>query len=455
MNERLGWKRTITFGSGDFAFNLYWQSLTLYLLFYYTDAVGLSPAAAGLIYMVASIWDGIVDPLIGVAADRTRTRWGRYRPWLLLGAVPLALGFGLLYWPAPLEGGALVAAVMAAHLLFRSLYAAVNVPYIALTARITRSSADRANIAGARLVFSTIAGVIVALATPRIATWVTGSPDGAQGYFVAAGIFALLATPILFFVFATTREGGEGAVSEPQPSHSLPVASWRAVFANRAFWTLVLASTLFIACYTAFAKSVLYYFKYILEAPDAGPTALALAGVSGLITIPAWMFASRRLAKRTIWLVGCGIFGSGLIALGLLRFDTVWQMNLFVVVMQAAFQGIVFAYWGMLPDTVEYGERQSGLRREGSLFGVALLFQKVALGLGAGLFGVALDRAGYVANQHQSAATIDGMRAIMVFIPLIGVLSSAALMFLNPLRRGVHERIVAEIAERDAGEART
>jgi GPH family glycoside/pentoside/hexuronide:cation symporter len=453
MTERLGWKRIIAFGSGDFAFNLYWQSLTLYLLFYYTEAVGLSAAAAGLIYMVASIWDGIVDPLIGIAADRTRTRWGRYRPWLLLGAVPLGLGFALLYWPAPLQGGALVAAVMAAHLLFRSLYAAVNVPYIALTARITRSSADRANIAGARLVFATIAGVIVALATPRIATWVTGSPDAAQGYFVAAAIFAVLATPILFFVFATTREDGDEAAAEPPASHGLSLGNWRGLFANRAFWTLVAASTLFIACYTAFAKSVLYYFKYILEAPDAGPTALALGGISGLVTIPTWMFVSRRLAKRTIWLVSCAIFGGGLVALGLLRFDTVWQMNLFVIFMQVGFQGIVFAYWGMLPDTVEYGEWQSGLRREGSLFGVALLFQKVALGLGAGLFGVALDSVGFAANQHQSAATIEGMRAIMIFIPMVGVLSAAALMALNPLRRGVHERIVAEIADRGVGEA--
>ncbi|WP_260582461.1 MFS transporter [Sphingopyxis sp. PET50] len=398
--------------------------------------------------MTASIWDGIVDPLIGVAADRTRTRWGRYRPWLLLGAVPLALGFCLLYWPPPFEGATLVAVVMAAHFLFRSLYAAVNVPYVALTAQITRSGADRANIAGARLVFSTCAGVIVALATPRIATWVTGSPDGARGYFAAAAVFALLATPILFFVFLTTREGA-GAAAAHRP------ASWaerRAVLCNRAFWTVVLAGTLFVACYTAFAKSLLYYFKYVLEAPDAGPTALALAGASGLVAVPAWMFAARFAAKRTIWLIGCGLFGAGLVLFGLLRFDAVWQMNIFVVAMQAAFLGIVFAYWGMLPDTVEYGEWRTGLRSEGLLFGLALLFQKVALGVGAGLFGVALGSVGFVANRHQSAATIEGIRTIMVLIPLAGVGLSAALIFLNPLRRGVHDRIVAEIAARREGE---
>jgi len=174
MTAALGWRRTIAFASGDFAFNLYWQSISLYLLFYYTEAVGLSAAAAGLIYLVASIWDGFADPLIGMAADRVRTRWGRYRPFLLFGAVPLALAFGLLYFRPPLQGTALVLVAMAAHLLFRSAYALVNVPYAALTARITRSASDRGNIAGIRMVFATCAYVLVARTTQPIAQAVTG-----------------------------------------------------------------------------------------------------------------------------------------------------------------------------------------------------------------------------------------------------------------------------------------
>jgi GPH family glycoside/pentoside/hexuronide:cation symporter len=138
---RLGARRMLAFAAGDFAFNLYWQSLSLYLLFYYTDSVGLTAAAAGLIYMVASIWDGLVDPVIGVMANRTQTRWGRYRPYLLLGALPLGLAFMLLYWRPPLAGTALIAVVLGGHLLFRSLYALVSVPYAALTARTFRACA--------------------------------------------------------------------------------------------------------------------------------------------------------------------------------------------------------------------------------------------------------------------------------------------------------------------------
>lgn len=441
--QRLGWRRTIAFGSGDFAFNLYWQSISLYLLFYYTEAVGLSPAAAGLIYMVASIWDGLVDPLIGVAADRTRTRWGRYRPWLLLGAVPLALGFCFLYYRPPFEGNALIAVVVGAHLLFRSLYAAVNVPYAALTARITRSATDRGNIAGVRMVFATCAYVLVARTTQPIAQAVTGSRDGAAGFFAAACIFALLATPILLLVFRTTHEPPESSVTYPRP----PIP-WRAVWRNRAFWMLVGGGAALIIGYTVFAKSVLYYYKYVLLDEAAAPGALALAGLSGLAIIPLWMLLAPRLGKRVIWLASCGIFATGLIGFALFGVGSAWQMQLLLIAMQTAYLGINFAYWGMLPDTVEYGEWRDGRRSAGLIFGLALLFQKVSLGLGAGLFGVALNSTGFVANQPQSGATLAGMKAAMVFLPLAGIALSALAMYFNPLRRGTHETIVADLAAR-------
>jgi len=123
-------------------------------------------------------------------------------------------------------------------------------------------------------------------------------------------------------------------------------------------------------------------------------------------------------------------------------------MTSFLIVMQSGFLGIYFAYWGLLPDTVEYGEWKTGERAEGLLFGLALLFQKVALGLGAGLFGLALAQIGYVANQDQTPATIEAMKRVMVLVPIAGVAVSALILWFNPLRRGAHEAIVAEIAAR-------
>jgi GPH family glycoside/pentoside/hexuronide:cation symporter len=446
MIKSLGWRRTIAFASGDFAFNLYWQSLSLYLLFYYTEALGLSAAAAGLIYFVASLWDGFADPVIGAAADRVRTRWGRYRPFLLFGTAPLAISFALLYFRPPLTGNALVAAVMAAHLLFRSLYALVNVPYAALTARITRSAADRGNIAGIRMVFATCAYVLVARTTQPIALTLTGRRDDPHGFFIAAILFALLATPILFGVFATTHEE-----SDPSPRRAAPAAAvWPAIRRNRAFWTLVAGGAALIIGYTAFAKSVLYYFKYVLNDEAAGPAALALAGLSGLVVVPLWMLVAPRIGKRAVWLVSCAVLAGALIAFALLGIHAPWQMEALLIAMQTGYLGINLAYWGMLPDTVEYGEWRGGARPAGLIFGLALLLQKVSLGIGAGAFGLALDRSGFVANHAQTPATLAGLKAIMIVLPLTGVAVSALIMAFNPLARGAHERILLELSKRAA-----
>jgi GPH family glycoside/pentoside/hexuronide:cation symporter len=444
---RLGLGRIVAFAAGDFGFNLYWQSLSLYLLFFYTDSVGLSAATAGLIYMVASIWDGLVDPAVGVLAGRTRSRWGRYRPYLLFGAPLLALAFALLYFRPPLAGTALIVAVLGAHLVFRSLYAAVNVPYAALTARITQRTDERATISGLRILFSTVAAATVALATQPIARAFTGRIDSPAGFTAAAGVFAIIATAVIFSVFLTTREQ---ATNEGAHSVAGIAESWRGVAGNRAFWTLVLGGGFMIACSTALGKSVLYYFKYALRDEAASRGALALSAASGLIIVPAWMLVSRRLSKRTIWLLSCGIYAAGLIGFGLAPPRSSALMAGFLIYMQVGTLGLAFAYWGMLPDTVEYGQWRTGVRAEGMVFGMALLFQKIALGLGAGLFGLALDAVGYRANVAQSPQTLHGLRLIMVALPLLGVAVCALAMAFNPLRRGVHETIVANLTKLDA-----
>jgi glycoside/pentoside/hexuronide:cation symporter, GPH family len=445
---RLGIGRILAFAAGDFGFNLYWQSLSLYLLFFYTDVVGLSAAAAGLIYMVASIWDGLIDPVIGVAAGRTRTRWGHYRPYLLFGAAPLGLGFILLYYRPPLAGTALVAALLGAHLLFRSLYAAVNVPYAALTARITQDAGQRATISGLRMLFATLAAAAVAMLTQPIALAMTGRSNGAVGFLAAAAGFALVATLVLLSVFAATRERASGGLSAPSIGLA---AGWRSIAGNRAFWTLVVGGGFMIACATALGKSVLYYFKYALHDEAGARTALTLSAVSGLVIVPLWMLAARRLSKRAIWLTSCGLYAAGLIVFALVRTRSAWAMDLFLVYMQTGTLGLAFAYWGLLPDTVEYGQWRTGVRAEALVFGLALLFQKVALGLGAGLFGVALGLVGYHANQVQTPQTLAGLKTIMVGLPLIGVCICTLAMAFNPLKQGTHERLVADLLAREPG----
>lgn len=441
--QKLGWGRITIFASGDFAFSLYWQSISLYLLFYYTDALGLPAATAGLIYMLASVWDGIVDPIIGAAADRTRTRWGKYRPYLALGAIPLGLAFALLYYQPPLEGLALIIVVAAAHFLLRTIYALVNVPYAALTASITQSASERGAISGMRMMFATLAGLLVASSTQPIVTSTTGQANGAAGFFAAAAIFAVIATPIILLVFATTREEPHQA---PPPHFDLSLL--RGIFGNRAFWTLIIAASCVFAFHTAFAKSILYHFKYALNDEASARTALTLSSASGLVTLPLWMLASRWLSKRGVWLAAAVVYATGCAAFLSLAAHETWQMYVIVVWIQTGYAGMAYVFWAMLPDTVEYGEWRTGVRAEGMAFGVALLFQKMALGLGAAMLGVALDQLGYRPNETQAPETLDGLKLVMALLPLLGVGVGAVFMFFNPLRRGAHEKIVADLAQR-------
>src|SRR6476619_1512723 len=196
--------RLLLFAFGDFAFNLFWQSIMLFLLFYYTDALGLPIGVAATTYMVASIWDGIANFAAGILVDRKHDRF-RYGPLLVVGAVPLGLTFVLTYLPPIVSGGWAVASVFVAHLLFRTAYAAVNVPYLAMTARVSADPGDRAFVAGMRMLFGTAAAVTVALSTAPVGRWLTGS-SAAQAYFGAAILFALVGAAILAMVGGTYCE---------------------------------------------------------------------------------------------------------------------------------------------------------------------------------------------------------------------------------------------------------
>lgn len=436
--------RKLGFAFGDYASNLYWQSVSLFLLFYYTDAVGLSAATAGLIYMVASIWDGMIDPVMGAIADRTRSRWGRYRPYLLLGALPLALSFGLLYYKPQWPGVPIAACMLGAHMLFRTCYTAVSIPYTSLTARITSSSSERATIAGLRMMFATLAAITVAATTqPMVAAF--GGGNSAHGFFLAAAVFALIATAIFPFVFLVTREPSEPSQTEPVPRLA---DYWRAILPNRAFWTVMAGIVAAIVCSTVLGKSVLYYFKYYLHDEGASRTALSLSAATGLIALPAWMFVTRLIGKRATWFVGAAWGLAGLAVFAATDVHSTGPTIGFLVYMTVCSFGLSLTFWSILPDTVEYGEWRSGRRVESFIFGLGQFFLKVALGLGAGLFGWAMDLIGYIPNVAQTAATLHGMKTIMVAGPAVGLLLAALAMFFNPLKRGTHESILAQLAAR-------
>jgi GPH family glycoside/pentoside/hexuronide:cation symporter len=429
MTARPSKPRLLLFAFGDFAFNLYWQSIMLFLLFYYTDALSLPIAVAATTYMVASICDGIANFVAGLLVDREHDRF-RYGPLLAAGAVPLGLSFVITYFPPPFSGAWAVGIVFVAHLLFRTLYAAVNVPYLAMTARISADPGDRAFVAGMRMMFGTAAAVVVALGTVPLGRWLTGS-GAAQAYFGAAVLFAAVGAAILMLVGATYREAAE-------PRRPLPGSVRAALISlarNNAFVALNAAMMAVIVAMTVLSKSVLYYFKYLLAVPHAGEIALAWMGLVGGIAIPLWMLLGRFVGLRALWLIALGLGIAGLLVFAAVPLSGIRAMQLFLVGMQIMAVGIYFVFWAMLPNTIEYGERTTGLHVEGAVFGLAALLQRIAIGIATGILGWGFESAGYVANVKQSAETLERMRETIAVAPLTFLALSFVAMALNPLGR--------------------
>jgi sugar (glycoside-pentoside-hexuronide) transporter len=421
--------RLLLFAFGDFAFNLYWQSIMLFLLFYYTDAIDLPIAVAATTYMVASVWDGIANFVAGILVDRGHARF-RYGPFLVAGAVPLGLTFVLTYFPPMASGGWAIASVFAAHLLFRTAYAGVNVPYLAMTARISADRGDRAFVAGTRMMFGTAAAVTVALGTVPVGRWLTGS-GAAQAYFGAAIFFGLIGSAILAVVGATYREGTQAHRPVPADFKALILSLVR----NRGFVALNAAMMAMVVAITVLSKSVLYYFKYLLNNPDAGQFALAWMGLVSAIAIPLWMLLGRYVGLRALWLIAAGLGMAGLVIFAAVRFDGATTMQLFLIGMQVMNVGLNFVFWAMLPNTIEYGERATGLHVEGAVFGMAALLQRIAIGIATAILGWSFASAGYVANVRQTADVLERMRDTVAFVPLVFLGLSCVAMAFNPLGR--------------------
>jgi GPH family glycoside/pentoside/hexuronide:cation symporter len=422
--------RLLLFAFGDFAFNLYWQSVMMFLLFYYTDSIDLPIGIAATTYMIASVWDGIANFGAGMILERRQSSI-RYGALIAIGGVPLGLSFVLMYLPPLAKGAPGIAIILLAHLLFRTAYAAVNVPYLAMTARISPDGGDRALVAGSRMLFGTSAAVVVALATVPLGAFLTGTIDPRRTYVAAAVFFALVGAAILAVVGATYRE--RVAISRP-PSRSIRGAL-RSLARNRAYVSLNAATMAMIVAITVLGKSVLYYFKYVLGDLGAGQLALALMFIVSAVAIPAWMLLGRIVGLRLLWLIGAV---GGITALALFAsvgIASVLEMQLFLIVMQVVNIGLNFVFWAMLPNTIEYGESETGVHVEGAVFGVAALLQRIAIGIATAILGWGFASAGYVANASQSAATLSGMRATVALVPLVFFALSCAAMLLNPLGR--------------------
>lgn len=453
--ERLSWGRRIGWAVGDLGINFYWQGITIFGYFYYTDVMGIPPFWAGVAYAVASFWDGVSDPIMGAIADRTRSRWGRFRPWILFGSIPCAIAFALMYWTPPLEGAWLVAYAMATHILLRTLLTAVGIPFGALSARLTHDFSERGVLATLRVVFAATGALVVAFTVPK---FVALFDDPQRAYFWAAVSLGAGATLILLIAFFSTRETGGDLDVDDAARRKLPllpgivrdVADFWLTLRHNGPLRLIFLSLILGGVSGMFGKMLLYWITYDLKQPGAMAWILPLPALVLLPCAPFWNRFARKTSKRDALWLGQGINLVTLLTFFFLNPHDTGVVAALMVVAAIGGSALPIMFWGMLPDTVEYNELKRGVRSEAKIFGFAALAQKLAVAINALILGHLLTRVGFVANQPQDAETLRAMLAIMCLVPVVGGTAALLVLWKYPINAKFHAQLRAEIAARKA-----
>jgi sugar (glycoside-pentoside-hexuronide) transporter len=437
------------YGFGDVLIAIRMSSFQFYLLPFYTDVVQLAPWLAGLGKMLGMAWDGVNDPVAGYLSDRTRTRLGRRRPFMLAAALPLGLAFGAL-WSSPSRLGAgfgflyLVLAFVVMDTAF-TLYAT---PYLALGAELSADYDERTQLAASRAFFH-VGGLFLGVAVPGavLARFADNPATGFRmmGFALGAGM-----TVVALVTGLVLRE-------RRPPEESAPPASWRtfadgfmATFRNDAFRVLIVAFAFILLGGGLYQTLLPYAFKYWLVRPDLVARVPVIFMIASVASLPLWTQLARRLGKDRAMRL-CILWAA--VALGLTPLVLDAGMGQARMLVFIGLAGLGNGGWMVLPvaltaDVIDCDELETHRRREGAYFGVWTLVMKWAGAIAAGVVGVALELLGYVPNENQSASTILGIKVLYGPVPAALMLAAFVVFLRFPLTRERHAAVQAALAAR-------
>lgn len=433
------------YGFGDISFSLTNTILAVYFAIFLTDVIGLPARLAAAAIFIGRSCDYINDPIIGHISDRTRTRWGRRRPFLLFGAAPFAFSFMLL-WLHPPWGNQIVLAVYyaLAYVLFDLAFTLVNMPYAALTPELTTDYDERTSLTSYRMFFS-IVGSLIAFTIPLalVDSFVPENSGRVLGMGILFGLLCLL--PVLT-VFFNTRERSEYMTAEqPRLSQSLKAAAQ-----NRPF---IFGAGIYLFTWIAvdiLQTALLFFMKYVLQRESQSDMIMASIFITALAALPLWVWIARRWDKRLAYIVGIAFWAG--VQLVLVSLNASSGLGLLMMLCVLAGIGVSAAHvlpWSMIPDAIEWDEWKTGERHEGMFYSLISLMQKVASSIAIPLILLLLDTTGYVPNAtQQSTSAMLGIRLVVGPIPAMLLCTGILFALVYPLKRAAYSQVVAELEER-------
>ncbi len=445
MSEKLSRRTKLMYGAGDTGFSLTSTIIGAYFLIFMTDVVGVAPGIAAIAIFIGRSWDYINDPLFGHLSDRTRSRWGRRRPYLLFGALPYALAFTMLWFRPPFESPFLLAAYYAlAYVLYDTAATAIYMPYFALTPELTEDYDERTSLTAYRMFFS-IFGSLLAFTVPLL---IVGSftPESGPRVLLMAVIFGIASALPMFLVFFGTRERREFMVQErPGLRESL-----RAAFRNRPFVFGLVIYLLTWITVDILQTSLLFFIKYVVQREAQNDLIMATIFVTAILALPIWNWASARWNKR--WAYVAGISFWAVVQIVLITLGPATPLSLLLLMCVLAGIGVAAAHvlpWSILPDAIEWGEMQTGERHEGMFYSLVMLIHKVSVSLAVPAVGLILQFTGYMPNAaQQPPSALMGIRIVIGPIPALLLCAGILFAILYPLGREEYTRLVRELESR-------
>ena len=440
-------KTKLGYGVADFGGNLFFTATAFVLLNYLTDTVGLSAALAGIALMVGRIWDAFYDPVIGYISDRTKTKMGRRRPFMLGGSIPLFIAMIIMFTNPSLIIGAgisqtvLFVYTMVIYIILCTAYSTVNIPYSSLGPELTNDYNERTSLNGYRFGFAGIGTLLGAgLALPIVAM----APDKNLGFVLMGTIFgAVLLVSTLTTVFSVKES------SEIRPAMTMGFwETYREVFKNKPYLLILLTYILHILAITIASGMMIYYFKYILAAENMTTIAMLLLIGIAILFIPVSVAMSKKTGKKLVYGAGFIIMAIGLMVLFFLGHTLGVTFNLIIIAIMGIGMGLLYAMpYAIVADAIEYDYLRTGERREGAFFGIWTWGLKIGQALAAFLMGIILEAMGYVANVMPQAESAQlGIRLFLGPIAAVIFILAAVALYYYPITEKRYKEILEQIA---------
>ncbi|MCB0586127.1 MAG: MFS transporter [Phaeodactylibacter sp.] len=452
--EKVSLREKVSYGFGDFASSMFWTLFSMFLLFFYTDVFGITAAAAGTMFLVARLWDTANDPLMGMIGDRTDTRWGKFRPYLLFVALPFAI-IGVLTFTTPGLGptGKLIYAYIT-YTLMMMVYTAINVPYASLLGVMTRDTKERTSLASFRFLGGFTGGLFVTATANSLVEYFSAEADMAAGYQKAIAVYSVLAAIFFILTFAGTKE----RLDPEEVEYSSLKEDLNDLIKNRP-WFIMLGAAVSVLIFNSLRGSaILYYFKYFVGdqhvafwgemSQGALSAAFMSTGQAGALlgVILAIPLANAIGKKRSFIL-------SGLVCAGLsiLFFfippEQIIPIFLINILISMASSLVFPLIWAMYGDVSDFSEWKTGHRATGLVFSSSSMSQKMGWTLGGAISGWILAAYGFEANAAQTEESILGIRLMISIYAAAGALLSVGFMYFYPLNETYMKDIGKQLEE--------